>query len=272
MEENNIVLRNEDKLIEIKFLNNEEKSIRLIHEINMEPDEELININPKDLVIGDNYPEKNEEFRSIKEYDKIEEKYRITDVEIEEKVARCELLDGQEKRKFWEVLKKYRDIFSKKPGRISIYKHKLKIKDDHPFIIKTYPIPMRLRELVTAEINNLLQLGIIRRSNSPYVNPLVTSLKKDGSVRICLDARKLNEIMFNDYECAEPTEVLFQRCGGSKIMSTMDLTSSFWQIPLTEESKKYTSFLHEGKCHEICVTPFGLKTSTAALVRALDSP
>ena len=123
---------------------------------------------------------------------------------------------------------------------------------------------------MTSEINNLLELGIIRRSNSPYINPLVTSLKKNGSVRICLDARKLNEIMINDYECAEPTKVLFQRCGGRKIMSTMDLTSSFWQIPLAEESKKYTAFLYEDKCYEFCVTPFGLKTSTAALVRALD--
>ena len=76
--------------------------------------------------------------------------------------------------------------------------------------------------------------------------------------------------MINDYECAEPTEVLFQRCGGSKIMSTMDLTSSFWQIPLAEESKKYKAFLHEGRCYQFCVTSFGLKTSTAALVRALD--
>ena len=168
-------------------------------------------------------------------------------------------------------MKKYKDIFSKKPGRISIYEHELKIKDDKPSIIKTYPIPMRLREFVTAELNNLLELGIIQRSNSPYINPLVTSLKKDGSVRICLDARKLNDIMINDYECAEPTEVLFQRSGGSKTMSTMDLTSIFWQIPLAEESKKYTAFLHEGKCYEFCVTPFSLKTSTAALVIALDA-
>ena len=250
-------------------MNNEEKSIRLIHEINMEPDGELTSIDPKDLIIEDNYPEKYKEFRSIKEYDQIDEKYCITDDEIEEKVAKCELVDGDEKKKFWEVLKKYKDIFFKKPGRISIYEHKLKIKDDQPFIIKTYPIPMRLRELVTAEINNLLELGIIRRSNSPYINPLVTSLKRDGSVRIYLDARKLNEIMINDYKFAEPTEVLFQRCGESKIMSTMDLTSSSWQIPLAEESKKYTAFLHEGKCYEFCVTPFGLKTCTAALVRAL---
>ena len=183
--------------------------------------------------------------------------------------SKCELLSGEEKKNFWEVLKKYRH-FSKKPRRLSIYEHELKIKDDKPFIIKTYPTPMKLRDLVTSEINNLLELGIIRRSNSSYISPLVTSLKKDGSVRICLDARKLNKIMIDDYECAEPTEVFFQRCGGSKIMSTMDLTSSFWQIPLAQESKKYTALLHEGKCYEFCVTPFGVKTSTAALVRAVD--
>ena len=50
----------------------------------------------------------------------------------------------------------------------------------------------------------------------------------------------------------------------------MDLNSSFWQIPLAKESKKYTAFLHEGRCYEFCVTPLDLKTSTAALVRALD--
>ena len=177
----------------------------------------------------------------------------------------------KKKRRNFGRFSKNIDIFSKKPERISTYEHKLKIKDDQPFIIKIYPILMRLRELVTAEINNLLEIRIIRRSNSPYINPLVTSLKKDGSVRICLDARKLNEIMINDYECAEPTEVLFQRCGGSRIMSTMDLTTSLCQIPLDEESKKYTAFLYEGKCYEFCVTPFGFKTTTAALVRALDS-
>ena len=52
------------------------------------------------------------------------------------------------------------DIFFKK------YEHKLKIKDDQPFINETYAIPMRLRELVISEINKLLNLGIIRRSNS----------------------------------------------------------------------------------------------------------
>ena len=172
----------------------------------MEPNEELMNTNPKDIVHEDNHLSKFEEFRNIKEYDQIDEKYCITDFKIEGNVAKLELLSGGEKKKFWEILKKCKDIIFKKPGRLSIYQHELKIKGDKPFIIKTYPIPIKLRELVTSEINNLLELGIIRRSNCPYIlmNPL---------------ARKLNYIMINDDECGEPTEVLFQRYGGNKILS-----------------------------------------------------
>ena len=108
----------------------------------MEPNEDLTNIDPRDFANKVNFPEKYEEFSNLKEYDELEEKYCISDAEIEEKVEKCELLNGEEKRKFWEVLKKYKDIFSKKPGRLAIYEHELKIKDDKPFIIKTYSIPM----------------------------------------------------------------------------------------------------------------------------------
>ena len=53
-------------------------------------------------------------------------------------------------------------------------------------------------------------------------------------------------------------------------MSALDLTSSFWQIKLAEEHRKYTAFIINGKLYEFCVVPFGLKVSTSALLRALD--
>ena len=53
-------------------------------------------------------------------------------------------------------------------------------------------------------------------------------------------------------------------------MSSLDLTSSFWQIPFKEESKQYTAFMHEGKIDEFEVCPFGTKVSTAAIVWELD--
>ena len=53
-------------------------------------------------------------------------------------------------------------------------------------------------------------------------------------------------------------------------MSSIDLKSSFWQIPLLEECRDFTGFLYKGRCYRYTVTPFGLKTSLASLTRGLD--
>ena len=64
----------------------------------MEPNDESINIDPQNFANEKNYPEKYEESNYIKEFDEIEEKYRITDAEIEGKIAKCELLNREEKK------------------------------------------------------------------------------------------------------------------------------------------------------------------------------
>lgn len=194
----------------------------------------------------------------------------LTWTELEEIVDTLNLKSDTTKTKLKETLWKYRDVFQKKPGRLKDYFHELKIKNDKPFISRSYPIPISYREAVQEEIDRMLDMNIIQRSNSPYINPLVPVKKKDGSIRLCLDARKLNDLMIEDWECPETAEVLFQGCSGVEKMSTLDLTSSFWQIQLHPASRKYTAFQHRGKTYEFKVVPFGLKTSTAALVRGLD--
>ena len=96
---------------------------------------------------------------------------------------------------------------------------------------------MDYRDKVDQEIKRMLEKGIIQRSSSPYINPTVSVIKKDGIVRLCLDARRLNDILLEDWECPEPAEILFQKCKGIKVMSSLDMTSSFWQVPLEENSK-----------------------------------
>ena len=59
-------------------------------------------------------------------------------------------------------------------------------------------------------------MGTIQRSNSSYINPIVPVIKKDGTIRLCLDARKLNEILIEDWECPEPAEIMFQNVKGRK--------------------------------------------------------
>ncbi|XP_033213897.1 uncharacterized protein LOC117170964 [Belonocnema kinseyi] len=109
------------------------------------------------------------------------------------------------------------------------------------FSIKRRPAIHRTQltdsDKVDLEIQRMLNMGIIQRSRSPFINPIVPVIKKDGSDRLCLDARKLNDILIEDWECPESAEVLFQKCKGMNIMTNLDITSSFWQVPLHPDSR-----------------------------------
>ena len=76
--------------------------------------------------------------------------------------------------------------------------------------------------------------------------------------------------MVNDVESPQPIEELIQKFHGCKILSVIDLRSSYWQIPLTRNRRKYTAFRYNGRLYEYLVLPFGLKTAVASFSRAMD--
>ena len=86
-----------------------------------------------------------------------------------------------------------------------------------------------------------------------------------------MDARELNKRLQPDpYGPEEMMEVL-RKCTDIKIMSSIDLTASFWQVPLDEQSKKYCGFKHAGKTYHHKVLPFGTSVSSAGLTRAAET-
>ncbi|CAB0033439.1 unnamed protein product [Trichogramma brassicae] len=145
------------------------------------------------------------------------------------------------------------------------------MKDTEPFAIKSYPVPMKYRDQVSEQIEQMLNYGIIERSTTPFINPLVVVPKKDNSVRLCLDARQINERMVEDHDGSEEIDQVLRRCNKIGVMSSVDLRSSFWQVPLAKESRKYTGFLHQGKTYQYTVVPFGLRISSSALNRAAEN-
>lgn len=70
--------------------------------------------------------------------------------------------------------------------------------------------------------------------------------------------------------CAPTPEELFVKCEGARYLIKIDLTSSFWQIPIREEYRKYTAFLYKNKFNQHKVVPFGLSTSLAVIVKCLE--
>lgn len=192
-------------------------------------------------------------------------------INFQEAVEELTNINTETKKKLTKILMKNRNLFREEPGRIHGYEHELRITDNTPFFQKGWPIPIAYQDKVEEEIQKMLRYGVIERASSQYINPMVTVIKKDQSVRLCLDARKLNKVMIPDFEGAQPINELIANCGGVKYMSSIDLRSSFWQVPLKRECRDFTGFLYKGKTYRFTVTPFGLKTSLASLTRGLDT-
>lgn len=179
-------------------------------------------------------------------------------------------LNLREQEKLIHLILEYQHIFSNQPGRCNKYAHPIEVTNHQSFKCQTYPVPLKYQDAVAKEIERMEQENIIERSRSPYVNPIIPVIKKTGEIRLCLDARKINEIITPDYECNRSVNELLAKGKDSKFLSTIDLTASYWQIELTPASRQYTAFQFRGQTWQYVVTPFGISTSQAALVRALD--
>ncbi|WP_353806144.1 reverse transcriptase family protein, partial [Acinetobacter baumannii] len=80
------------------------------------------------------------------------------------------------------------------------------------------------------DIDEMLKMGIIRESSSPYASPVVVVKKKDGSNRVCIDYRKVNKITVFDPEPMPCTADLFCHVSGSTFFSKIVLNKGYCQV------------------------------------------
>lgn len=94
---------------------------------------------------------------------------------------------------------------------------------------RAYPSLLATQEKVAREIEVMLEMGVIEKSDSPYASPIVLVRKPDGSVRFCVDFRKLNRITVFDPEPIPNPENLMARLAKAKYFTKIDLTKGYWQ-------------------------------------------
>ncbi|KAK6061721.1 hypothetical protein COOONC_00611 [Cooperia oncophora] len=95
-------------------------------------------------------------------------------------------------------------------------------------------------------------------------------LKKDGSLRICIDYRESNKITRRDSYPLPKIDTVLQCLNGKKVFSTMDLTSGYWQIRLSEEARRKSAFTTSEGLYQFTALPFGLSTSPADFQSMMD--
>lgn len=151
--------------------------------------------------------------------------------------------------------------------------HKLVLKDNvQPKINPPRRAPIQLRTKIREELDRMKELDVIRPVSEPteWVSSITYVKKQDGSLRICLDPKFLNEALRRGQHHIPTVEELTHQFAGSTVFSKLDAKSGYWSVPLDADSQLLTTF--NSPFGRFCFKrlPFGLKTSQDVFQHAMD--
>lgn len=182
-------------------------------------------------------------------------------------------LSEEQKLQVTNIYQSFEEISSdvKGLGRTHLITHKIDTADAEPIKQRYYPMsPQKLREL-NRQLDEMLALDVVEPSNSPWNNPVTMAPKANGELRFCLDSRKLNQVSKHDAYPLPYIRQILDQLSNCQFLSSIDLKSAFWQIPLEESSREKTAFTVPGRgLFQFKVMCFGLTSAPATQQRLMD--
>jgi hypothetical protein len=161
-----------------------------------------------------------------------------------------------------ELLGRYEPIFGPiPPGRPPDrgFEHMIELEAGAtPVITAPYRHPKKFKDEIEKAIKELLAMGHIRPSRSPFASSVILVLKKDGTLRMCIDYRALNKKTIKNRYPIPRIDELMDELHGAVFFTKIDLRSGYHQINIREQDIEKTAF----RCHfghfEFLVMSFGL--------------
>ena len=184
--------------------------------------------------------------------------------------------EGRTQRETQEIAKllsEYQDVFSKHDddlGLTSLAEHQIDLTDTKPIKQPFRRVPLAFVNEEKHAIDKLLRQGVIRPSNGSWASPLCLVRKKDGSVRPCVDYRRLNKVTKPDAFPVPKVDECVDAISGSTIFSTVGLTCGYFQVPVREQDIPKTAFISRHGLYEFTSTPFGMINSGATFQRVME--
>lgn len=139
-----------------------------------------------------------------------------------------------------------------------------------PVAARPHRLNQEKAKAVNAELQEMLRLGVVRPSSSPWAAPVHVVRKADGSWRPCGDYRRLNRVTVKDSYPLPNVFEFVSKLAGSRLFSRLDLTKGFWQVPMRPQDIPKTALLFPGGLFEFTRMPFGLKNAPNSFQRLMD--
>jgi transposase InsO family protein len=170
-----------------------------------------------------------------------------------------------------ECVKLFKEAAPGEIGHTNVMTYTIDTGESQPIRSRSHPWSPYIEKEINEEVDRMISLGVIERSNSSWGHPIVPVRKASGKMRLCLDSRKLNTVTAHDPYPLPHLRRILGRLEKSTYLSTVDLSDAFWQIPLDLASREKTAFIVPSRgLYQFTRLPFGLKNSPMALARCMD--
>ena len=173
-----------------------------------------------------------------------------------------------------ELLKYKAKAFAAKdsaPSKANNVSHTIDTGTNKPIHVPKYRVSHKERPIIEKHVKEMIHNKVIEPSKSPWSFPIVLVPKKDGTIRFCVDYRRLNDITKKDSYALPRIDSSLAMLSGNQFFSSLDLAAGYFQIPMDEKDKEKTAFITDSGLWQFNVMPFGLTNGPATFQRYMDA-
>ena len=156
-------------------------------------------------------------------------------------------------------------------GYCDILQHDIDTGDAQPIRQAPRKSPLAACDAEDEILNDMLETGVIKPSNSSWASPVCLVHKKDGTFCFCIDYHRVNAVSKKDVFLIPDIQDALDDLRGAKYFATFDLLSGYWQLSITEKAKERSAFCTRRGILQFTQMPFSLSGAPGSLCRLMSS-
>ena len=194
--------------------------------------------------------------------------YGLSQIHINQDLSERQQLEVE------SLVHKFKDIFTARNSCVTSAigaNHSIDTGEHPPIRQQNYRVSPHIMDKIAERIQELEASTVIQPSQSPWCNPICPVVKTDGSIRLCIDYRKLNEITKKDSYPLPRIDEILESLKDEKFFGLIDLKSGYHQIPLNPADRAKTAFAFNNELWEFTVMPEGVTNGPPTFQRYMHT-